>query len=70
MSAYLESDLRSQARARLEHHTAVCPDCRRVLDELGRMLALLRNEPPPQPILDGPATATAVLRRLHESSEQ
>jgi len=34
MSAYLDSDLRMQARARLEHHTAECPECRSVLGEL------------------------------------
>jgi anti-sigma factor RsiW len=66
MSAYLDSELRTQARARIEHHTAECRECRTVLDQLGIMLALMRSAPSPQPVADGPATATAVLRRLHE----
>ena len=69
MSAYLDSDLRTRARARLEHHTAECPECRSVLDDLRRMLALLQSAPPPEPVADGPAIATAVLRRLHEPAD-
>jgi len=66
MSAYLDSELRAQARARLEHHTARCPECRSVLDDLRRMLALLHDAPWPQSAADAPAFATAVLGRLHE----
>jgi predicted anti-sigma-YlaC factor YlaD len=66
MSAYLDSDLSTWGRARLEHHAAECSECRGVLDDLRHMLALLRNAPPRAPIVDGPAIATAVLRRLHE----
>ena len=69
MSAYLDSDLRTHARARLEHHTAECSECRSVLDDLRHMLALLHSAPPPEPVADGPAIATAVLRRLHESAD-
>ena len=69
MSAYLDSDLRTQTRARLERHTAECPECRSVLDDLRRLLALLHTAPPPEPATDGPAIATAVLRRLHESAD-
>ena len=70
MSAYLDSDLRTQARARLEHHSAECPECRSVLDDLRHMLALLHTAPPPALVPDGPAMATAVLRRLHESADR
>jgi anti-sigma factor RsiW len=66
MSAYLDSDLRTQARARLEGHTAECPECRSVLDDLRLMLAVLLSAPAPRPVADRPAIATAVLRRLHE----
>jgi anti-sigma factor RsiW len=69
MSAYLDSDLRTQTRARLERHTAECPECRSVLDDLRRLLALLHSAPPPEPVTDGPAIATAVMRRLHESAD-
>jgi anti-sigma factor RsiW len=69
MSAYLDSDLRTQARARLEHHTAECRECRSVLDDLRQLLAFLHSAPPPEPVADGPAITTAVLRRLHESAD-
>jgi anti-sigma factor RsiW len=69
MSAYLDSDLRTHARARLEHHAAECSECRSVLDDLQHMLALLHSAPPLEPVADGPAIATAVLRRLHESAD-
>jgi anti-sigma factor RsiW len=66
MSAYLDSDLPITARARLERHTAECSECRGVLGDLRRMLALLHSALPPEPVAGGPAIATAVLRRLHE----
>jgi anti-sigma factor RsiW len=69
MSAYLEADLSLGARARLERHTAECLECRSVLDDLRRMLALLHGAPRPEPPADGPAVATAVLRRLHEPAD-
>jgi anti-sigma factor RsiW len=69
MSAYLDSDLRTQTRARFERHTAECPECLSVLDDLRRLLALLHSAPLPEPATDGPAIATAVLRRLHESAD-
>jgi len=70
MSAYLESDLSAGARARLERHTAECLDCRSVLEDLRRILALLHEAPRPEPLADGPTVATAVLRRLHEPADR
>jgi anti-sigma factor RsiW len=70
MSAYLDSDLRTQARARVQRHTAECPECRSVLDSLRRMLDLLQSAPLPEPPADVPAIASAVLRRLHEPAER
>lgn len=69
MSAYLDSDLSAWAHERFERHTAECPECRSVLDELRRMLALLQAAPAPEPVADGPAIASAVLRRLHEPAD-
>jgi anti-sigma factor RsiW len=66
MSAYLDSELRTQLRVRLEQHTADCPQCHVVLGELRRMLALLRAVPEPVRVIGGPTIATAVSRRLHE----
>jgi anti-sigma factor RsiW len=67
MSAYLDSDLPTQAQARIEHHAAECPECRGVLDDLRCLLALLRSAP--APVTDGRVIATAVLRRLHEPAD-
>ena len=69
MSAYLESDLSAWARARLERHTAECPECRSVLEDLRHLLALLQSAPAPEPVADVPAIASSVLRRLHESAD-
>jgi anti-sigma factor RsiW len=66
MSAYVDADLPAAARARLERHTAECPDCRGVLGELRRMLVLMHSALSPEPVAGGRAIATAVLRRLHE----
>lgn len=70
MSAYLDSDLSAWAQARLEHHTAACPECRGVLGDLRQMLVLLQSAPPPEPVADVPAIAGAVLRRLHEPADR
>jgi anti-sigma factor RsiW len=70
MSAYLDSDLRTQARVRFERHTAECVDCRGVLGDLRQMLALLQIAPPPEPVADGSAIATAVMRRLHGPADR
>jgi anti-sigma factor RsiW len=67
MSAYLDSDLSASARARVERHTAECRQCRGVLDDLRRMLALLHSSPP---LADVPAIAGAVLGRLHEPADR
>jgi anti-sigma factor RsiW len=70
MSAYLDSELRTHARARLERHTAECLECRTLLADLRRLLTLLRNAPPPEPVASGAAVASAVLGRLHEPAER
>jgi anti-sigma factor RsiW len=69
MSAYLDYDLSAWARARLQRHTEECPECRRVLDDLQRMLVLLQGARPPDPAADVPEITSAVLRRLHEPAD-
>ena len=69
MSAYLDSELRTRARSRLERHAAVCPECRGVLQDLQRLLVLLQSAPTPEPAADIPAIAGAVLRRLDEPAD-
>jgi anti-sigma factor RsiW len=70
MPAYLDFELSAWARARLERHTAQCPECRSVLKDLRHMLALLQSAPAPEPAADVPAIASAVLRRLHEPADR
>src|ERR1700740_1646698 len=67
MSAYLDGDLASRARARLERHTGECPECRGVLHSLRRML--LRLHGLPTDAHRAPDIARAVSRRLHEPSD-
>jgi anti-sigma factor RsiW len=66
LSAYLDFELSASARARLRRHTAECPDCRSVLDDLRHILALLQGAQEREPLADVPAIAIAVVRRLHE----
>jgi outer membrane biosynthesis protein TonB len=46
LSAYLDDALDAAARARVAAHLAACADCRRERDALGRVVGLLRAEPP------------------------
>ena len=64
MSAYIDGELASRGRARMERHTEECPECRGVLHSLRRMVALLQRVPAPR--ADATAIAAAVRRRLHE----
>ncbi len=68
MSAYLDGELPSGARGRLERHAGECPECRGVLFTLRRMVGLLQGLPP-VPERETPDVASAVRRRLNESPE-
>jgi anti-sigma factor RsiW len=70
MSAYLDSELPGRARNRLERHTAQCPQCRSVLDDLRDMLTLLQGAPPPQPTAAVAGITSAVMRRLREPADR
>jgi anti-sigma factor RsiW len=66
MSAYLDGELGSGPRARVERHAHDCPECRRVLDGLRRVLGALHGLTPPS---GGPAALTvaaSVRGRLDE----
>lgn len=43
LSDYLDEDITSGGRRRVEEHVGVCPECRRVLATLRRTLAGLRG---------------------------
>jgi anti-sigma factor RsiW len=66
MSAYLDGELRSRARARLERHAEECPECRGLLYGLRRMLVALERFSLAIEREPAPDIAAAVGRRLHE----
>jgi anti-sigma factor RsiW len=66
MSAYLDRELASRARARMRRHTDECPDCRGILHSLRRMLGRLQGLPPASGAPEAPDFAAAVRARLHE----
>ena len=66
MSAYLDGELASRARARIERHFGECPECRGVVHSLRRMLGLLHALPAANGISGAPDVAAAVRARLHE----
>jgi anti-sigma factor RsiW len=69
MSAYLDEELKPGARARLRRHIAECPECRRILHELQRMLGLLRALPATG-TGETPDITSAVRRRLRERTDE
>ena len=66
MSAYLDGELASRPRARIERHSEECPECRGVLYSLRRMLGMLQRLPPPSTRADALNITAAVRARLHE----
>jgi anti-sigma factor RsiW len=68
MSDYLDGELAAEAKARLEHHVADCPDCRGLLHSLRRMLRRLERLPPPSDMPNPDHIAAAVRTRLHEAT--
>lgn len=60
LPAYLDRELASGERRRVEGHIGICPECRRVLATLRRTLERLRTlSAEPQP-----GVAEGVIRRL------
>jgi anti-sigma factor RsiW len=66
MSAYLDGELASSRRTRMERHVKVCPECRRLLASLRRMLGALHGLPPPAGGADALQIAASVRLRLRE----
>jgi anti-sigma factor RsiW len=46
MSGYVDGELGPRALARMERHTKDCPDCRRALNGLQRVVEALHGLPP------------------------
>lgn len=70
MSSYLDAELRARARARMERHTAECPECRRVLGGLRQMLGVLHRLAQSDADAGVPDIAAAVRRRIHQSADR
>jgi anti-sigma factor RsiW len=65
MSAYLDGELESRSRARMERHSDECADCGGVLHSLQRMLGLLHGLPAATAQAEAPDIAAAVRARLN-----
>jgi anti-sigma factor RsiW len=66
MSAYVDGELASSRRTRLERHAKECPECRRLLASLRKMLGALSSLPPPAGEVDALQIAASVRLRLPE----
>jgi anti-sigma factor RsiW len=69
-SPYIDRELDSGGRARIERHSEVCPECHRLLATLGRTVRALRRlgideAPPAAPAAPGPVAEEVIgyLRR-------
>ncbi len=47
LSAYLDGELSTEERARVEDHLATCDDCRHLCDDLGALVRCCAEQPPP-----------------------
>ena len=66
MSAYLDGELDSRRRSRIDRHTGECDECRRLLAGLRRMLGALHRLPRPDDGADALQIAASVRMRLGE----
>jgi anti-sigma factor RsiW len=66
MSAYVDGELRSRGRLRLERHVGECAECRRVLAGLRATLDALHRLPAPSGTGEPNRLAAAVRFRLRE----
>ena len=64
LSDYVDGDLRSGERARIEEHVHWCPDCRRVLESLRRVLTGLTE----LHATSGESVAPGVIDRLRRET--
>lgn len=64
MSDYLDGELASAARTRMEHHVGECAECRRLLAGLRRTLDELHRLAAPSPGVNALQVAASVQARL------
>jgi anti-sigma factor RsiW len=66
MSAYLDEELGSAQRARMDRHTRECPECDRLLAGLRGMLDRLHRSPAPSGNPGARLITASVLARLDD----
>jgi anti-sigma factor RsiW len=66
MSAYVDGEMGSRRRRRLERHIQECEECRRILAGLREMLDALHRVRPPTGVAASNRVAAAVRLRLGE----
>jgi anti-sigma factor RsiW len=66
MSEYLDDELGSSWRRRMQRHVKECPECYRLLTMLRRMVGALHRLPPSVGDADALRIAASVRRRLGE----
>jgi anti-sigma factor RsiW len=66
MSEYLDAELSSERRHRMERHVGECQECRRVLAGLRALLGTLHGLATPAPETDAGRIAASVRLRLDE----
>jgi anti-sigma factor RsiW len=66
MSDYLDAELSSERRQRMERHVGECQECHRVLAGLRALLGTLHGLPTPDSELDAQRIAASVRLRLDE----
>jgi anti-sigma factor RsiW len=69
MSDYLDGELASRPRRRLERHVRECEECRRILRSLQGMIGRLRGIAPPATRPDPREMAARVRERLGQYQE-
>jgi anti-sigma factor RsiW len=67
MSAYLDGELASSGRDRMDRHVHECPECRRVISGLRRTLDALHRLALPAGTADALGIAASVRLRLGET---
>ncbi len=65
LGAYLDGEVNETLRGQVEAHLAACPDCRRELEELRQLSALLQASPVPPSLQSDADFASAVMARVN-----
>lgn len=69
LSAYADGELAAGPRLRVQRHVRDCPECRRLLQGLQRMLGILHRLPEREEEAT-PDIAAAVRRRLRDQAKE